>query len=196
MAVELIGEGSSCLTQGTEQTTWIAAPFASFIGLLVGLILSFVGFFAAGIGHGSYVIIGLVSSPLGTFGNVLLALFGAPVLWGLFAYLAATAAQRTKRRSFLILMALHYLTLVPIWSNPDGFGDWAYVGGITRDRVMLGFALYGIAQIALWALFAYTTTRGRFASENLRDQHKMGTAQSRASLAGLSTLMLSFGTVG
>jgi hypothetical protein len=26
---------------------------------------------------------------------------------------------------------------------------------------MLGFALYGIAQIALWALFARATTRGR-----------------------------------
>jgi hypothetical protein len=148
------------LTQGTEQTTWTSAPFASFIGLLVGLILSFVGLIAAGLGHGSYVLIGLVSSPLGTFGNSLLALFGAPVLWALFAYLAATAAQRDKRRSFLIVMALHYLTLIPIWSNPDGFGDWSYVPRV-RNEVMLGFAIYGIAQIALWALFAHATARGR-----------------------------------
>jgi hypothetical protein len=159
-AAERIGEGNSCLTQATEQTNWTLAAFASLIGLLVGLILSFVGFIAAGIGHGSYVIIGLVSSPFGLLGNVLIALFVAPVLWALFGYLAATAAQRNKRRLFLALMAIHYLTLLPIWSNPDGFGDWSYVGRV-RDEVMLGFVLYGIAQIALWAVFAHATTRGQ-----------------------------------
>ena len=86
-AVERIGEGSSCLTQGTEQAIWTSAPFASFIGLLVGLILSFVGFIAAGLGHGSYVIIGLVSSPLGTFGNVLIALFGGASSLGIVCIL-------------------------------------------------------------------------------------------------------------
>jgi hypothetical protein len=166
------------LTQKTEPTIWTSAPFASLIGLLVGLILSFVGFIAAGLGHGSYVIIGLVSSPLGTFGSVLIALFGAPVLWALFAYLAATADQRHKRRSFLILMALHYLTLIPIWSNPDGFGDWFYVGRV-KDEVMLGFALYGIAQLALWALFAHATTRGRDAGVSRRADRLPAVAAGR-----------------
>jgi hypothetical protein len=132
----------------------------SIVGLLIGLALSFLGFGAAGAGHGAYVLIGLVSSPLGIVGDVLLALFGVPILWTLFGYFAANADRPDDRRTFLIMMTLHFSTLYPILSDHKHFGDWSRVSRV-RQLLMVGFAAYGCAQLLLWGVFLYQWMRSR-----------------------------------
>jgi hypothetical protein len=120
-------------------------------GLLFGLGLAALGFFAAGGGHGTYVLIAASSAPLGVFG-IWVALAGAPVLWATvgagFDWLAAS------RRRWLIGPALmaHYVGTIVLVSR-EPYGDWAHLWRLLHTlwpALLAWVLLYVAGQIVMW----------------------------------------------
>jgi hypothetical protein len=138
------------------------AVIGGVIGFLYGCILSYVSFHAAGIGHGCYVITGLVSSPVSLFNSIPLAWFATPFLWSAVGFLLGRLDDVLKRRWFIGIMIAHYLALT--WVLRDGHGyynhfcDWSYLPKV-RDRVMTGFAIYAVGQAAVWSTFIVSRKR-------------------------------------
>ncbi len=73
-------------------------------GLCYGLLLLAFGFLATGAGHGTIVVAGLSSSPVGLTQRVLLAIFAPPVLWCMVGAMLGWVTQRTLRGLFLATM--------------------------------------------------------------------------------------------
>jgi len=124
-------------------------------GLAYGTALMFLSFCAAGFGHGSYVLLGLTSSPLGAWpfkGSVIaVALLGTPVLWGLVGLLVALLPDRRARGILVLVMGGHYVTaFFLLWADP--FGDWYYLPKMLGVFAS-GAAVYCLGQIALWTAF-------------------------------------------
>jgi hypothetical protein len=123
-------------------------------GLVYGLALAFAGLIAAGGGHGTYVILGCASAPLGLAKNIPVALFGTPIWWLIVAAALSAASHPFGRAAFLTLMAAHYLTLWPILHNPEPFGDWSYARGSAFPLFIAGAIVYLLGQFAIWTRFA------------------------------------------
>ena len=127
------------------------------IGSSLGLVLSLSAFAAAGFGHGSYVLLGVVAAPF-CFGGVLVALVTTPLLWAFTSYLAASV-ERMPRRALLVLLPLHYLSaLVAVTAWP--YADWRYVSS-SAGALMIGAATYATMQVYVWLLFRHS---GRLSS--------------------------------
>src|SRR5687767_11908630 len=77
-------------------------------GLFYGIVLTCIGVGAAGAGHGTYVVLGLYSSPLSLTQTIPVALFGTPLLWSIAAALVSAVRHWPARIVFLIAMAVHY----------------------------------------------------------------------------------------
>jgi hypothetical protein len=122
------------------------------LGLCFGLILGFLGFAAAGVGHGTYVLIGLSSSPFGLSQNIFLTWFGAPIFWCIVAALSGAATHRLPRALFLATMIAHYAALPIILGRESNFGDWGYVTK-AAGVVAVGVAVYAVGQGGLWIAF-------------------------------------------
>jgi predicted membrane-bound spermidine synthase len=122
---------------------------STVVGCALGLVLSLSAFAAAGFGHGSYVILGVVSAPF-CFGGALVALVTTPLLWALASYLAASA-ECSSRRALLFLLPLHYLgalIAVTVWP----YADWSYVSR-SVGASMVGSLTYATMQVYVWHLF-------------------------------------------
>lgn len=127
---------------------WLAGA-----GFCYGLALLAFGFVATGAGHGTYVILGLSSSPLGLTQNIPVALFAAPVLWCTIGVLLGRVTSRVGRGLFLATMLAHYAALPFILGPKSYFGDWANVAKLPRF-VAAALAVYGAGQLGLWIVFA------------------------------------------
>ena len=130
---------------------------STVIGCSLGLVLALSAFAAAGFGHESYVLLGLVAAPF-CFRGVLVALVTTPLLWAFTSYLAASV-ERMPRRALLVLLPLHYLSaLVAVTAWP--YADWRYVWH-SAAAVEIGAVTYATMQVYVWLLFRHA---GRLSS--------------------------------
>jgi hypothetical protein len=130
-------------------------------GFAYGLSLAFLGFVATGLGHGSYVLIGLVSAPLSLSGNFAVALFGAPLLWCALGTFLGTAWGSSRRIAFFLAMLLaHYASLPFVLRPPGVFADWDYVPRVVGP-MRIGIAVYAAGQVALWTACGIQMVRRR-----------------------------------
>src|SRR5260370_33498361 len=104
------------------QRTLIVMTGPSTYGFALGL----AGFGAAGVGHGTYVIMGPASSPLGSVNDVVLAWIGAPVLWAFVGFLLGRVQHIAWRVAFFATMLAHYSGLFFILRPPGRFADWEH----------------------------------------------------------------------
>jgi hypothetical protein len=117
-------------------------------GLAYGCLLAALGLIAAGAGHGTTVVGGLASAPLGLFGFGA-ALAGAPALWGTAGALLGLSRSRAPRAALLALLLAHYAGLPLLLCPPGHFADWSYVRRVA-DIVAVAFVVYAAGQVALW----------------------------------------------
>lgn len=125
-------------------------------GFLYGLALAFTGLMAAGAGHGTHVLIGLYASPLSLAPNVLLAVFGTPLLWCIIGVLLAGTPKRGWTVAFLVAMLAHYVSLPLVLKDGNAFGDWEYAAKVWDNSwqfVLLAIGLYLLAQVGIWYIF-------------------------------------------
>ena len=129
------------------------------IGLAFGIALMLLSFCAAGFGHGTYVLLGLSSSPLGALplenSLFFVALLGTPILWGLIWLLVALLPDMTAGAILVVVMGLHYVTALFLLSG-ESFGDWSYIPKV-RDVFTLGSGLYCAGQVTLWVVILRRT---------------------------------------
>jgi hypothetical protein len=142
-----------------------------YVGFLYGAVLSCLGLFAAGGGHGSPIVAWLASSPvwLGfyllpeiearwqhTVG--LLVLLLCAIFWSLLGAVLGSARHRQWRIIFLVMILAHYAAVFIA----------AFHGFQSLDReqtmrvlgiVVSGLAVYGLGQIAIWTGFAIVMKR-------------------------------------
>lgn len=134
----------------------------SALGAAYGLALTGFGILAAGAGHGTYVPIGLFSSPLGvaavlasagprwaslTEPAMMVVFFGTPLLWAVGFWLCGAESSRA-RRGFLIGILAHYAVAVALLAR-EPFGDWSH---LTRTGTVsaIGVLVYLVGQTLLW----------------------------------------------
>jgi hypothetical protein len=118
-------------------------------GLLYGIGLSIFGFFSAGSGHGTYVLLGLASSVFAAVG-ILAAFLAPPFLWAWIWSL-----MQTKRKLFVIAVTAHYAGAVAVLMMSQ-MGDWEYLLGMWQDHYFLiasGFLWYLGGQVVMWGSF-------------------------------------------
>ncbi len=119
--------------------------------------LTFWSFAAAGAGHGTYVVMGLSSSPLGFLG-IPVAFFGLSVFWAFIGFLLSKAQYSSYKLAFLLFIVAHYVSIVPLLATQP-FGDWEYfskVWSMIPLSIIGGLTTYVIGQVAIW--FAYLNT--------------------------------------
>lgn len=128
-------------------------PATALIGGLLGLILTGLGFAAAGAGHGCYVLLGLASSPAGLLDDFLVTLCATPLFWAVIGFLMPLVRYTPSRIAFVVLMLVHYAAAVIILTDPDHFGDWSYLPRV-GTLIFMGFGVYAAMQIFAWWMFA------------------------------------------
>jgi hypothetical protein len=125
-----------------------------FGGFQYGCALWVLAFMAAGAGHGSQVLIGLSSAPLGLLGNVYVAFFSPPFFWCFVGILLALSSRhKVALVMFLLVMLAHYASLFLLLREGGRYGDWHYVNRVA-DVVWTGIWLYGFVQAAMWVWLA------------------------------------------
>ena len=130
-------------------------------GFALGLVLALSAFAAAGFGHGSYVLLDLVSAPLCIVG-VAAALIGTVFLWTVAAWLAS-GRDLNSRRAFVLLIAAHYVSaLVAVAVGPDV--DWSRAPRVVT-ALSIGAVAYASTQVFLWFLFRQSLRKARMAIE-------------------------------
>jgi hypothetical protein len=125
-----------------------------FAGLLYGIILSFLSFLSAGAGHGSYVLLGMFSSPFGFF-DILTAFLMIPVIWTVFGLLTAYIDFVIVRLIFLVLIAVHYVAMFFLLRE-ELYGDWEHLFrhlSILAPVILVGFTCYLAGQLVMWHRF-------------------------------------------
>ena len=125
------------------------------MGFLYGLLLTVFGVFAASAGHGTYVLIGVFSSPFGLLGTRA-AFFGAIILWSVMGLLLGSS----RKKLFLLTIATHYVGIV-LLLNTESFGDWQYFDQALESNatsIFLGLAIYIVGQLAMWLRYAMSIT--------------------------------------
>src|SRR5262245_53376564 len=105
---------SASRLRDTMNVTWVyryRLPLCTGSAIMYGITLLGLGGLAAGAGHGTYVIIGLSSSPLSIFQDIGRA-FAGPIYRGIVGLLLAKSADRQAWNiGFLLAMLLHYACL-------------------------------------------------------------------------------------
>jgi len=118
-------------------------------GAVFGVILMGLALAAAGGGHGTYVLLGLFSAPLGCFG-ISVAVFGTPLLWATVGVVAGLLNFSTGRRCLLGFLLIHYVSAAcSLWLQ---YGNWDRTHGMwIVDRWMFIYPLtiYLVGQFAL-----------------------------------------------
>ena len=123
-------------------------------GSLYGILLAIIGLLATGAGHGTLVLIGMSSSPVGFFG-IPIALLSPPLLWAIMGWLLSKSERSPYRIIFLVIMAVHYLSLWPLLTR-EPYGDWEYFDKMWQSWpviVATGIACYVVGQAVIWLYF-------------------------------------------
>jgi hypothetical protein len=120
-------------------------------GFCYGFVLAVLGTMAAGAGHGTYVFLGLASSPFGITQKLDNA-FAAPFFWCVVGGLLGAVTHRIPRALFLAAIFAHYTALPFILASGSMFGDWDYVHKVGGLATFL-FGLYGLGQVVTWWIF-------------------------------------------
>jgi hypothetical protein len=123
------------------------------LGAVYGTGLAALSYFAAGSGHGTYMVLGLVSAPMGIAG-ILFGLVSLPFLWtGIFVLL-----HRHRDLSATTIL-VHYLTAIVLLTSPrfgNQFADWNYfmkMWEVSPALLVLCGLWYAAGQIFLWTDF-------------------------------------------
>jgi hypothetical protein len=119
--------------------------------LLYGAVLTALAILAAGAGHGTHVLIGLSSAPLGLLGPEAAAI-GALILWGTVGGLLAWLPPVRRRRVVIPILTLHYTSALVLASTPS-FGDWAAIGRSVPalgELLLIWGAIYAAGQFVIW----------------------------------------------
>lgn len=87
----------------------LRSTWATILGVAYGLVLVYLGFGFAGMGHGTYIPLFVVAAPL-SFLGALPSVAGAPALWGIAAFVAVRKSNWTLPVLTGIL-AFHYLSI-------------------------------------------------------------------------------------
>jgi hypothetical protein len=127
-------------------------------GLFYGIVLAGLGFVATGAGHGTYVVIGVSSSPFGLTQNIPITNLAAPLLWSVVCVLLSLLAYRVPRALFFATMLAHYAALPLILLGKSTFGDWSYASKMP-GFVAMAVAIYAFGQFCIWAV-AFRSLRG------------------------------------
>jgi hypothetical protein len=114
---------------------------------------------ACGGGHGTYVVLGIVSAPLG-FCGVWSAIVFAPLLWVSLFFVASGPARHNRLIATAALLT-HYLAATVLITRSE-FGDWtdfqAVYGSVPRI-IIEPLAIYIAGQLALWLMMAFPALR-------------------------------------
>ncbi len=132
----------------------LGAKSAAAAGFAFGVVLGYLSFLTAGAGHGTYVMVGMSSAPLGLLG-FLAAIFGSPLVWAGVGALLASLDRHGARRWFIVFMFVHYLGGVALLSR-EPFGDWEGVGRVAGAMpwvVAAWLTTYGLGQAMIWLTF-------------------------------------------
>lgn len=133
---------------GCEPELWFLLPSIAY-----GVILTTLGFFAAGAGHGTYLLLALSSSPLPLISNGL-GIIGGPIFWGVVGLTFAFRNRPIARRLFVGLMATHYIGLWPVLVA--GGSEWSYLVKVWTYMPLVlicGAIVYAGGQVMLWISF-------------------------------------------
>lgn len=121
-------------------------------GLFYGFVLFVFAFLETGGGHGSCLMFGWFSSPLSLVpGGVL----GILLLWPIIGLLLMHANRPNAKATFLIIMALHYIS-IPLIARSEAYADPVYLKkswAAAPEAFYLGFGIYLIGQIWIWTVF-------------------------------------------
>ncbi len=132
-------------------TSWKSVGLAT-AGFVYGSLLGFLGLIATGAGHGTYVFLGLASSPFGITQKFEVALLAPPFLWCVVGGLLGAVIHRIPRALFLAAIFAHYTALPFILAKGSLFGDWDYLSKVGGFGTVV-FGLYGFGQVIIWAVF-------------------------------------------
>jgi hypothetical protein len=124
------------------QTIWVGAVY--------GIGLSILGIWAAGAGHGPYLLLGLSAAPFSAFG-IKTAIAVQPFMWTAIWYY--TSAR--TRKFFLVIICAHYASAIAVLKLTE-FGDWDYLVKAWKAEspiVAAGLVWYSAGQILMWLAF-------------------------------------------
>ena len=133
---------------------------ASLVGLVYGLGLTIIGFFLAGAGHGTYILLRIASAPISLLG-IVPSLAGAPIFWTAIGTLLPNSHKRPDRQILVGAMLLHYLSVLLVLFL-DSHAEWTYferVSGVYPLMVFAGGSLYLIGQIAVWLFWSRAASK-------------------------------------
>ncbi len=128
------------------------------IGFLYGLVLAIFGLMAAGAGHGTYVLTGIFSAPLGLIG-VPAALIGAIILW-----LVVGLLIKTSPKKFLVFLLLIHYGGIFLILNTETYGDFKYFARmflVNPSILILGLVVYTLGQVLIWIYLLFVKTKTR-----------------------------------
>jgi hypothetical protein len=124
-------------------------------GMLFGVALSTLGFAAAGVGHGSYALIGASSAPAGALG-ISAALAGSPILWAVVGAAFDWLEMPWRNRLVTAVLLAHYASAVLLLSHQP-YGDWGVLLSLTGalwPLLLIWSLVYAAGQVVVWrALF-------------------------------------------
>src|SRR5882672_6772731 len=139
------------------------------LGLIYGVILAFWGLMSAGAGHGTYVALGLVSSPLCVLG-IWAALFGPPLYWATVGLSIGRLQQQSGRTLLVMLLVMHYVPIVPILSVGP-YSDWERLPRVFSVSANLfpftcGCVFYLAGQCYCWIMYMRARTKYHISDED------------------------------
>src|SRR5262249_32130077 len=136
----------------------------SMAGFGYGLYLGMWAFIATGAGHGSYVLVGLFSSPLGLSQNIPIAMVSIPFLWCFIGFILGRVTHSVARLIFVLVMLTHYAALSLILRSPSEFADWERAWRYP-SFLMGSIGFYLVGQVALWIAFVVILRKGKMHRE-------------------------------
>jgi len=118
------------------------------------------GVFAAGAGHGSYLLLLIASSPLGILGRsgglaAVPAIVGSFLLWPVLLLLLAKGREGHLRPAFLVGMGSHYLGIAALPLSATFRDDLQHLRQVPEVALFLipGFLVYLAGQAVIWRSF-------------------------------------------
>lgn len=131
---------------------------AAAAGFVLGFMNFVLAFFAAGLGHGSYIPLGVAAAPLTLLSmmsdSIALAFFGLVPLWGVYGVLADYWGESGKAaaRGRKLLIAHNILGLLLVTLGPrTAYTDWQFFAQYWFLETFY-LALYAAGQWMAWRL--------------------------------------------
>jgi len=128
-------------------------------GGLYGATLTGGAVVACGGGHGTYIVLGIVSAPLG-FLSIWSAFVFAPLLWASLFFVASASAKHSRFMATAALLT-HYVAAAVLITRSE-FGDWTHFQKVYRSApgiIVEPLAIYVAGQLCLWLIIACTALR-------------------------------------